>query len=146
MSSITISSPNLSVNGPKLHVTLSISRHLEPKYKEIHKSIPDPISLSALIDTGASTCLIRKDIPERLGLKPTGTAKIATVQSRGHVCSTYWMRLVIKMENDMFVHTGSFTAVPLEEQDVSVLIGRDLLKHGVFTYAGNADKYTLSLS
>lgn len=146
MSSITISSPNLCEEGPKLYVTVSISRDLEEKYKESGQKVPDPMSLSALIDTGASNCLIRKDIPGKLGLKPIGTAKIATVQSRGHVCSVYWIRLVIKMANDVFVHTGPFTAVPLEEQDISILIGRDVLKHGIFTYEGKANKYTISLS
>jgi hypothetical protein len=132
--------------GPKLQVTLTISRENEEKNISEGKPIPAAISLTALIDTGGSNCVVRKDIPERLGLKPNNIVKVATAQSRDNQCYTYWMRLTIKMDDGTFIYTGSFTAMKLEEPDVSILIGRDLLKNGIFTYAGNANRYTLLLS
>jgi len=143
MPSVTIGSDNLEVLGPILEVHFLISSDLEKKYIEEKKQLPEPIIVRSLIDTGASSCVIQNDIPKRLGLEPIGTMKICTPSSKDHECYQYYMRMVIPSHN--LVWDGVFIAAPLEGQDISCLIGRDLLKNGILVYIGYMNQFTLSL-
>lgn len=143
MPSITITSPNLQVEGPILEVHFLISKELEEKLKKEGKSIPEPVVIKAQVDTGASNCVVQEDIPKRLGIQPVGSVKIATPSSRDHLCYTYYMRMLIPAQN--ITYDGIFTAAPLAGQNISSLIGRDLLAHGILIYIGYAKQFTLSL-
>lgn len=146
MASITISSPTLQNDGPVLEVEILLSKDYENTYKQANKPIPAPVKVNALVDTGASGCVIRKDIPEKLGVRPIGTARVSTSATIGHEAYVYWLRLIIRTESETITYTGQFTALPLERQNISVLIGRDFLRHGIFVYTGTANQFTLSLS
>jgi hypothetical protein len=143
MPSITITSANLQVDGPVLEVHFLISKELEEKLKKEGKSIPEPVVIKAQIDTGASNCVVQEDIPKKLGLQPIGSVKIATPSSRDHLCYTYYMRMLIPAQK--ITYDGIFTAAPLAGQNISSLIGRDLLAHGILIYIGYAKQFTLSL-
>ncbi len=143
MPSITVNSPNLQSDGPVLDVHFLISKELEAKLKAEGKPIPAPVVIKAQIDTGASNCVVQEDIPKKLGLQPMGSIKIATPSSKDHLCYTYYMRMIIPAQN--ITYDGVFTAAPLAGQNISSLIGRDLLAHGILIYIGYAKQFTLSL-
>jgi len=143
MPSVTINSPELEKDGPILEVHFLISSDLEKKYIEEKKAIPEPIIVKALIDTGASACVIKSEMPKALGLEPTGITKICTPSSKDHECYHYFMRMVIPSHG--LIYEGPFISAPLEGQDVSSLIGRDVLKSGILIYTGYFNQFTFSL-
>ncbi len=54
-------------------------------------------------------------------------------------------------ENALFpdhglIYEGVFTATPLKGQNISCLIGRDVLSNAVLIYLGNDNSFTLSLA
>ena len=99
MPSKTVSVPNLQLEGPTVEVQFLISRELERKYVQDKKPLPSPIIVKALIDTGASNCIIKADIPQNLGLNPVDSIKIATPSSKDHQCYRYYMRMIIPSHN-----------------------------------------------
>jgi len=143
MPSVTTQSKNLENEGPILEVHFLISRELEEKYKKDNIPIPEPVVVKALIDTGASACVIKKEIPEKLGLNPVGATNITTPSSKNHECYQYFMRMVIP-SHQILVELP-FIATPLDGQEISGLIGRDVLKNGILIYIGYANQFTLSL-
>lgn len=143
MPSLTRDSPNLEIEGPVIDVLFLISTELEEKYKKEGKEVPKPVQIRALIDTGASHCVIQKEIPEKLELEPVGSTKINTPSSKDHQCYQYFMRMAIPTHR--LVYEGVFTAAPLEGQNINCLVGRDLLADGIFIYIGYAKQFTLSL-
>ena len=87
------------------------------------------IIIKALIDTGASACVLKKEIPEKLGLTPIGITKICTPSTKDHECYQYFMRMVIPVHQ--LIYEGIFISAPLENQEIGSLIGRDVLKNGI---------------
>ncbi|MCW8965494.1 MAG: retropepsin-like domain-containing protein [Candidatus Pacearchaeota archaeon] len=143
MPSVTTKSENLEKEGPVLEVHFLISLELEKKYLEEGKDIPPPIVVKALIDTGATSCVIQDDIPKKLGLKPIGEVKTSTPSCKGNSCYQYFMRMSIPSHN--LIYSGPFIAMPLKGQDISCLIGRDVLKESILIYIGAENQFTLSL-
>ncbi len=143
MPSVTITPDNLEKDGPILEIHFFVSSELEKNYKEKNIPLPEPVIIKALIDTGASACVLKKEIPEQLGLKPTGVIKICTPSSKDHECYQYYMRMVIPSHK--LVYEGPFISAPLDGQEISGLIGRDVLKNGILISIGYANQFTLSL-
>jgi len=143
MPSKTFITPSLQAEGPTLEVQFMIPVALEEQYRKASKPIPTPIVVKALIDTGASNCIIKDGIPQKLGLQPNGTIKINTPSSKNHLCYKYFMRMFLPSYG--VTYEGEFTATALEEQTIESLIGRDLLQHGILIYTGNANQFTFSL-
>ncbi|MGI0141442.1 MAG: hypothetical protein ACREBF_02200 [Candidatus Micrarchaeales archaeon] len=143
MPSITIPSANLQIDGPNVEVQFLVPRQIEEQYRKEGKTIPAPISIKALIDTGATNCVVRQDIPNALGLQPVDVIGINTPSSKNHRAYRYFMRMIIPSTN--ITYEGLFTALPLDGQNISSLIGRDLLAFGLLIYIGNANQFTLSL-
>src|SRR3989344_882470 len=143
MPSVTIPLENLEKDGPILEVHFFISSELEKKYKEENNPLPEPLIIKALVDTGASACVLKDEIPKKLSLEPTGVIKICTPSSKDHECYQYFMRMIIP--SNKVVYEGAFISAPLDGQDVSGLIGRDVLKNGILIYIGYANQFTLSL-
>ena len=143
MPSVTISQKNLREKGPVVEVLFHISEELEKKLKEESKEIPKPVSVKALIDTGASSCIIQEDIPKKLGIKPIGQANICTPSTDSHSCYQYFLRMAIPTHN--LTYQGVFISVPLKGQEIDCLIGRDILADSIFIYIGNNNQFSWSL-
>ena len=143
MPSVTIKSKNLREEGPLLEVQFLISSELEKKYKAEGKTIPKPVTVKSLIDTGAASCVIQEDIPKRLNLQPIGQVNISTPSCDGKECFKYFMRMHIPLHG--LIYEGTFIAAPLKQQPISCLIGRDVLKDSILIYIGSANQFTLSI-
>jgi len=146
MPSVTVhpeGAEDLEKYGPILEVQFLIPLELEKKYIEEKIPLPEPVIVKALIDTGATACIIKKEIPDKLGLKPIGTTTICTPSSKDHECYKYFMRMLIPSQG--LVYQGPFISSSLGEQEIGGLIGRDVLKDGILIYIGYANEFTFSL-
>lgn len=143
MPSVTIGLKDIELEGPVLEVQFLIPSELEKKYMNEKHPIPEPVVIRSLIDTGASACVVKKEIPEKLGLKPMGVIKICTPSSKDHECYQYFMKMLIPSHG--LTYEGPFIAAPLDGQDIGCLIGRDVLKSGILIYIGYMNQFTLSI-
>lgn len=143
MPSVTVSNPNLQMEGPVVEVQFLLPKELEARYLAENKPLPEPVKVRALIDTGATNCAVQEDIPQKLGLQPIDTKTIST-PSGDIKCYLYFMRMLIPTHN--IITEGAFTAVPgLVVQHLHCLLGRDLLAHGELLYQGKLNQFILTL-
>jgi hypothetical protein len=75
-----------------------------------------------------------------LGLQPVGKVGVNTPTSENHPCPLYAVQL--ELPNGYLDVTVIET--PLKGQNIQVLIGRDVLKYGIFIYQGHTSQFTLS--
>ena len=114
---------------------------MEEALKKAGEPVPAPVQLAALIDTGATGSVVRQGVAAQLGLRPVGVIAINTASSTDVRCYQYAMRLLFP--NNVTVEATVIEA-PLLGQDIQVLIGRDVLAHGVLVYIGYSNLFSLS--
>ena len=141
MPSFTTQSPNLRQTGPVVEVRMAVGSALEDVLKDKSETVPTPIQIQAMIDTGATGTVVREDLVHRLNLHPVGTTLIHTPSSTNVSCMMYSVRLFFP---DNIIAETVAIAAPLQGQHIECLIGRDILKHGVFIYTGYMNTFTLS--
>ncbi len=101
-----------------------------------------PITIRAMVDTGASGTAIQTGFAKQLGLNPVGVQLISTPTSKDVPCPEYAMRLIFQA--NIVIDNVTVIEAPMEGQHVQMLIGRDVLKDFVFIYLGYANQFTLS--
>lgn len=127
--------------GPVVDVGLSVPLALEDQLRRAGESLPQPIQLQSMIDTGATGSVIQQGLAAQLGLKPIGVTLINTPSSTNVECYEYAVRFVFP--NNVVVE-GTVIEAPLKGQHIQGLIGRDVLQHAVLVYIGYAGQFTLS--
>jgi predicted aspartyl protease len=140
MPSFTIQTQNIESTGPLVEIHLAIDATLESVLKAQGKTIPNPVPVLAMIDTGATATVIREDLAQILGIKPVGQALVTTPSSAYVPCYEYLIRVLFP--NGITVETTAISA-SMQGQPIQCLIGRDVLKHGVFIYTGYTNTFTL---
>lgn len=103
--------------------------------------VPSPVTISALVDTGASGSLIQHGVAQQLGLNPIGVVPVNTPSSQGVQCPVFAVRFLFP---NSIVYEGSVIEAPLQGQNIQGLIGRDVLRHAVLVYIGYTNQFTLS--
>lgn len=141
MPSFTSQVPNLHGVGPVVEIRLAVGSIAEQVIKKAGQSVQPPVAALAMIDTGATGTVVREDLVQQLGIHPVGTTLITTPSSVNVQCYEYLMRLLFP--NNVLIET-TIIAAPLQDQHIQCLIGRDVLRHGVFIYTGYIDSFTLS--
>jgi predicted aspartyl protease len=111
--------------------------------KDKNQPIPQSVKVLAMIDTGATSTVVRSDIVEKIGISPIGVVKINTPSSVGVECYQYQAAVVFP--NNLAIETADLIAAPLQGQHIQCLIGRDILRHGVLIYNGYAQIVTFSV-
>jgi hypothetical protein len=96
-----------------------------------------PFTVTALIDTGAARTVINPQLAGTCGLRRTGEAQIA---SAGHVTKRHEFAGAIGFPDHALASFDpiSLVACPLPEQDVSCLLGRDVLERWNLIYDGRS--------
>ena len=140
MPSFTMRNPQFLSTGLVAPVSVGITAVAEDLYKKTGIQIPRPIVTNAKIDTGADRSVIGKGIALELGLKPTGMCLVDTPSSKNFHCYEYAVRL--SFPNDV-VWQGTMLELPAAKESVEVLIGRDILGHGVLMYIGYDNSFSL---
>lgn len=102
------------------------------------------MSISALIDTGASGSVLKSGIAAGLGLSPLRYQDVDTPTSSGYLCPVYYVRLSFSSLG--FYFEGAVLETPLiGGQSIDCLIGRDILAAGLLVYNGTDNSFSFSL-
>lgn len=106
-------------------------------------TLPAPIRVTALIDTGASVSVVNEFVIRQLGINPIGSVDIHTPSTTAAV-SCRQFHVDVLFPNGVAVPDAVVIEMPLGMQNIQCLIGRDILRHGVLVYIGYANQFTLS--
>jgi predicted aspartyl protease len=82
--SFTVAVPDLRAIGPIVEIRIAVPQAVEAIFVSSGQPIPSPVSMAAMIDTGASGTVIQAGIAARLGLNPVGVVAIT--------CLSGWLR------------------------------------------------------
>lgn len=143
MPSFTVQLANMVVSGPTADVHISVGPALAQYLSKQGLAIPPAVPAVALIDTGASRTVITASIVQTLGIKPVGMAKMSTPSTSTPVpVQEYSIR--VAFPNGTIVDVQKAIQAPMGGQSIQCLIGRDVLQHGILTYIGYINQYSLS--
>ena len=141
MPSFTAQVPNLQADGPVVEIRVAVGSAVEAALRATGTPIPGPLPSLAMIDTGATTSVIRQGLAAQLGLHAVGVTYVTTPSSTNVPCPEYMVRLVFP--NNVLFETTVIEA-PLQSQSIQCLIGRDVLAHAVLVYIGYGNLFSLS--
>jgi predicted aspartyl protease len=141
MPSFTTQLPNLQALGPVVDMRVWIGTPVEEALKKSGDSLPDPVLVKGMIDTGATGTVIQPEIAKKLRLQPVGVVTISTPSSENVPCYQYIVRLIFP--SNVIVEAIAVEA-PLKGQHIQCLVGRDVLAHGVLVYTGYINQFSLS--
>ena len=141
MPSLTQRITNLLQFGPVIEIVITPSVFYSEKIGIPFSEIKTKRVL-AMIDTGATASVISYGIAEFLGIEPVGNTYITTPTSTRIHCFQYDVQLAFP--NNVNIASLIVVEAPLEGQHIQCLIGRDVLKHGLFIYNGYDNSFTLS--
>jgi predicted aspartyl protease len=118
---------DLRRSGPKIRVTITHPATTLALAKQSQKELKQPWTITALIDTGASRTVINPEVATTCGLRQTGEARISAAgqislrpEFAGAIC---FPDANLQNFDPLYL-----VACPLPEQDVSCLLGRDVLE------------------
>jgi hypothetical protein len=139
--SFEVSAPDLRGSGPVIQAFIGPSREHIIAFGA--QSIAAPISISALIDTGAASTVITSQTASLLRLRSVGVARIHTPTTVEPVlCRQFYVN--IYLSETFVIEDILATEAPLTGQAVQCLVGRDILSRGVFTYSGVDNLFRLT--
>jgi len=130
-------------NGPVVEVLIGPSQLFMQAMAP--RGVTPAVSAKALamIDTGASGTVVTPMVIQQLGLKPVGVTMMSTPSTTAPVQVSQF-NLGLSFPNGVFVPSIIAIEAPLSGQHIQCLIGRDVLKHGVLTYIGYMNQFTVS--
>ena len=143
MPHITAQVSNLAQIGPVLDVAVAPTQALVQQLHRVNATIPPPVRVSALVDTGASGTVLTPSVLQQLGVQPIGVVSMSTPSTTQPVpASQYVVNIVLP--NRVVVPNVVVMEAPLGGQNIQCLIGRDILSAGVLIYIGHTNQFTLS--
>jgi hypothetical protein len=137
-------------DGPLLRVEVGVSRSHRRRLRAANRPVPQALSLTALIDTGAEiTCLDPRAVA-RLQLQ-SGSYVPVNAPSLGGLSfpNAYDVSLTVlhpsgNPADNLTVHDLPVAELPLGAFRIDLLIGRDVLALCRFDYDGPAGTFTLA--
>ena len=143
MPSISIDVPNLEQSGPLMEIQIAPSSPVVEFLRSNDDEVPTPIRCAAMIDTGASSTVIREGIAQQLNLNPRGSVNIATPSCAQYPCNTYDITMLFPATK-VAIQIVTVVEAPLSGQNIDCLIGRDILKRSILIYEGYSNRFILS--
>jgi hypothetical protein len=137
----------MSAGGPLIDILVGVSVPRQAALRAAKQSIPSPVQIRALIDTGASCTCIDPSVPKQLGLAPTGVAPMHTPSTGNlpHLANQYDVSLVlIHQKLNLNLFTVPVAESQLAIQGIQGLLGRDVLQNCLFVYDGQSGMFTLA--
>lgn len=137
----------LAPEGPVLTVLVSSSAPRAAALQDAGLTVPPPISLRCLIDTGASGSCLDAAAIAPLALSPTGTTLVSTPSTGAtpQRCDTYDVGIIIyHPENSRLFGTLPIIATDFSAQTIDGLLGRDVLGSCLFVYDGAAKIFSIA--
>jgi predicted aspartyl protease len=134
----------LSVQGPVVQVTISLSPAMATPIIQQGGQVPTPVSGLALIDTGASGTCVDVDVANQMGLPVVGMGKMTSASHEQVDAPIYAIQIQVA-GLPLALQSPRALGANLKVQGLTALIGRDALAAGVFVYSGLAGSITLCL-
>lgn len=129
--------------GPTIPVTVSLVReHVDQLAKE-GKPVPNAVTGLALIDTGATLCMVDVSILEELGVPPSGIENIIGATRQGKQ-PTYPASLSFPGTPIPPIAFTNFIGSNLKDAGIIALLGRNILRDFVMVYNGPGGFVSLS--
>ena len=135
----------ITPTGPLLDFICGLSTPRTDALQKAGLSVPAPIRVRGLVDTGASITGVDPQILRSLGAVSTGTVPLHTPSTKSaapHIANQFDVSITL-------VHpmiTRTWFAIPVIEselahQGIQALIGRDILSFCLMTYDGQAGTF-----
>lgn len=140
----------ISPGGPILTAVVTVSQPKAAALQAAQQPLPQPVSIRALVDTGASCTCIDPSVLQSLQLTPTGSASMHTPTTGAipAAADQYDVGLAIFAATNqvpLFLATVPVIAAQLlQAQGIHALIGRDILQQCVLHYNGAIGTFTLA--
>lgn len=124
-------------SGPKIRVSIGHSSAEQRAGAGSGISSRGVLTITALVDTGASRTIINPQVANTCKLRHIGEARIS---SAGHITNRpeYVGAIVFPDSELQGFDPIRLVACPLPGQDVSCLLGRDVLERWIITYDGRS--------
>jgi predicted aspartyl protease len=140
--SFTFTVPDLVSSGPAVQVLIGPSRAFMEAVGATGAAVA-PVSVSAVIDTGAQMTVLSPDVIAALGIKAVGAVPILTPTSAGAVqCPQFHVN--VYFSPDAVIENILAAQAPLIGHGFQCLIGRDVLRTAVLVYIGPENQFTLT--
>lgn len=137
-------------HGPVIDVLVAVSKARRGLLLRNQMSVPEPVPVRVLIDTGSSHTLFSPQIFHRLGLTPVGKEMLLTPSTpadQPHPCDVYFVSLFV-VANGFPHEFGDRRVVGADcfgpRDDLQGLIGRDMLARCNMWYLGRDRAFTLN--
>lgn len=135
------------LGGPLVDIQVGVTAFRAAVLAALGQAIPAPVTIRALVDTGASgTCLDTRVI-QQLNLSPTGFVHVLTPSTGTipHSTNTCDVNLTL-LHPSLSTTFGPVPAIEcnFQGQGFQALIGRDTLAHCLFVYDGKSGLFMLA--
>ena len=138
-------------SGLLVNAIISVSGERQEALHQAQHSVPTPVTVRAMIDTGASSSCVDPKITKQLELTPTGKVSAHTPSTKKDKPHE-----VDQFDIGIFIPGGSANVRPfnmptlpvlefdLDHQGFQVIIGRDILASCILIYEGQGSFFTLA--
>jgi hypothetical protein len=137
-------------DGPLAQVRIGLSRAVQITRQQAGQTTPQPVTVAALIDTGAECTCVDQAIVNRLSL-PLHTAGLTNVPGLGGLTGTlrYTAGVTLlhpsgKPGQHLIIPAIAVTALNLGSFGVEAVIGRDVLAQCILIYDGVAGTFAIT--
>ncbi len=134
----------LAQRGPCVQVLLGVAQPIARQLLQQGKTLPQPVSGLALIDTGASTTCIDEDAAMKLGLPVTNVVTIASASHSAAQGNVYPAQIEV-IGLPIAINALNSIGAPLAAQGLIALLGRDVLQHCTVFFNGPAGSISFAL-
>lgn len=141
----------ITPGGPVLAAFVGVSQARIAALTQAQQPIPNPVQVSAMVDTGASCTCVDPSVLGALNLTPTGpiTMNTPSTGSTPHTAFQYDASLFIPGSTQgqipLFLPNIAVTSAELlAAQGFHALIGRDILAHCILVYNGDTGLFMLA--
>lgn len=140
---------NLLADGPIVTVVVGISEARAKALGAAGNTLPSPVPIRALLDTGASCTCLDPSVFAALGLTPTGSVNVNTPSTGAtpHVADQYDISLAVSASSGpplLLLTVPAIACELLASQGFHALIGRDILESCILIYNGQTKSFTLA--
>ncbi len=133
----------LVVAGPRVAIQLEVPGALAKQLAAAGAPVPAPVTGYGLVDTGATRSAIDQSAVSRLSLQPVGVVTSGTAAGPSQH-ALYPLKVVLP-QMTYTIEFGSVTGCNLSGMNLVMLIGRDVLRLGLFHYDGVSGAYALAI-
>lgn len=136
----------ISALGPLVDIVVGVSQARAEALQRTKLPIPPPLSLRALVDTGAGCTCVDPSILQQLNLTPTGAIAIHTPSTGNAPHNTYQYDIsLVLLHPEMQLQIGSVPVIEsqLVALGIHALVGRDILSRCLLVYDGRAQTFAL---